>query len=113
MDSKKIATTIINQLRAGTDGYNSGIVLMMCWGYRQPTIVRKTTEYGFDQYGVSFKVSGLFLKGTVEIVLDQGADMYNIRFLNLRGREVKAVEGVFFDDLTRIVDMVVEKEGFK
>lgn len=113
MDAKQIATTIIQQIRAGSDGYNSGIVLMMCWGYRQPVIVRKTDADGFDQFGVAFKVSGRFLKGTVEVILDQGMDMYNIYFRNLRGREVYKVEGVFFDDLTRIIDSVIEKEGYK
>lgn len=64
------------------------------WSHSQPTL--------------AFSVRGLVFTGTVEIGLDEGADLYDIRMCR-DGADVGTVEGVYFDQLGDVVDSLVEK----
>lgn len=61
--------------------------------------------------GLKFKTSGMVKwKGWVEIILDEGQDLYNLNFYKIRGVEVKytkKLEGVFAEDMVRLIDEVV------
>lgn len=62
--------------------------------------------------GISFHVQGLKLKGTVEIVYDEGSDYFNVSFVNDENpTERETVEDVAFDELVRIIDERVEYTG--
>jgi len=61
--------------------------------------------------GLKFKTSGMVKwKGWVEIILDEGLDLYNIKFYKIRGTNVnytQQLEGVFVEDMVRLIDEVV------
>jgi hypothetical protein len=58
--------------------------------------------------GLSFKTSGCVgWKGTVKIVLDEGKDLYILKFMRVRKMELivdKIIEDVFVEDLVRFID---------
>lgn len=61
--------------------------------------------------GLKFKTSGLVKwKGYVYIKYDAGADLYNVDFFRIRNVEIKydkRLEGIYAEDLVRIIDEVV------
>lgn len=61
--------------------------------------------------GLKFKSSGLVRwKGYVYIQYDKGYDLYNIKFFRIRKHEIivdKEVQGVYVEDLVRIIDSQV------
>lgn len=61
--------------------------------------------------GISFKTSGMtHWKGTVTVMLDEGKDLYVVKFTRLRKLNVivdKIVEDVFVDDLINVIDSQV------
>jgi len=58
--------------------------------------------------GLKFKTGGMVRwKGYVYVKYDEGRDLYNIDFFRLRKLEIKMdkqVEGVYAEDLVRIID---------
>ena len=61
--------------------------------------------------GLKFKTSGMVRwKGYVYIKYDAGADLYNVDFFKIRNTDIKyteRLEGVYAEDLVRIIDGVV------
>jgi len=61
--------------------------------------------------GLKFKSSGMVKwKGWVEIKLNYGTDLYDIKFYKIRGTEVKytkELDGVFAEDLVNTIEVVV------
>ena len=49
-------------------------------------------------------------KGTVKVTLDEGADLYIIECLNMRGRIVKFQGDVFCDELAQQIDWLIEQD---
>lgn len=58
--------------------------------------------------GLRFKTSGAVRwKGFVNVIYDEGQDLYNIEFFRIRGVKIitdKIVEGVFVEDMVNIID---------
>jgi hypothetical protein len=58
--------------------------------------------------GLSFKTSGsVRWKGIVKIMLDEGKDLYVLKFMRVRKMQLivdKIVEDVFVEDLVRFID---------
>ena len=58
--------------------------------------------------GLKFKTGGMVRwKGYVYVKYDEGQDLYNVIFARIRNmewKEDKRVEGVFVEDLVRIID---------
>jgi len=72
--------------------------------------------------GLRFQVNGAKLKGFVEIVLDEGQDLYNVTFVKMTRKinqemkklgvkmydqvrkEIKKIEGAYAEDLTELLD---------
>jgi hypothetical protein len=75
---------------------------LMAWGAK---------DYVNMGNGLKFKTSGLVKwKGYVYIWYDVGMDLYNVDFFQIRNMEVKytkRLDGVFAEDLIRIIDEVV------
>lgn len=115
------AKTILQQIRAGTEGHNPGTTLMMCWGTHNMTAVSETD----GRQGLMFKVNGALFKGYVRVILEWN-DTYSVEFVTYRRprrnlkkgdfapkapvRKVKAsYSDVYCDQLTGLIDGTVEK----
>ena len=78
--------------------------LLMSWGFRDSQALEHQ-----DMPGLKFRVSGFCHDGHVMILLNAGADLYEITFLNLDGSIKEHVTDVFFEDVHDIIDEAVEK----
>jgi hypothetical protein len=91
-----IAKTIVEQIRY-IDRWALG-----AWGAKNMMAHPK---------GLSFKTSGAVKwKGTVTVTLDEGKDLYVVKFTRLRKLQVivdKIVEDVFVEDLVSVIDSKV------
>lgn len=62
--------------------------------------------------GLQFRVGGMAkFKGIVNIVYNEGDDLYDIDFMKVRKGEIKVVQnkrGVFVDQLVNTIDLVVQ-----
>ena len=62
--------------------------------------------------GISFHVQGLKLKGTVEIVYDEGTDYFDVSFVEDENPTQKeTVENISLDKLVDVIDSRVEYTG--
>lgn len=94
--STSIATTILGQIKA------LDVFAMGAWGAKDLVAMRD---------GLKFKTSGMVRwKGYVYVKYDEGQDLYNVVFGQVRKAEwkvVKQVDGVFVDMLVDIIDAQV------
>jgi hypothetical protein len=58
-----------------------------------------------------FTVQGFLFTGKVVVVLNEGADLYEIYCLDEAGNAVKSQTNVFIDELTEVIDRMVEKDS--
>ncbi len=73
-------------------------------------------SWGLDPYsfrvienGLAFNVSGYKHQGRVEVVYDEGYDLFTVKLLNRDG-SVKTIEdGIYLDGLVDTIDRLVEK----
>ncbi len=77
--------------------HNIGIVLS--WGFHNPVPVEN---------GLRFNVQGFNHTGKVEILYDEGWDMFSVRILNSDGSLKEEQEGIYIDGLVECVDRLVE-----
>jgi hypothetical protein len=88
-----IATTIVEQIRC-IDRWALG-----AWGAKNMMSLPK---------GLSFKTSGAVKwKGTVTVALDEGKDLYVVKFTRLRKLNIivdEIIEDVFVEDLVGVID---------
>ena len=75
------------------------LMVVWSWGFNSPMAVNN---------GLSFKVQGFKFRGFVEVVYNEGSDLFDVSFCKA-GRVVKSVDGVYFDDLVSVIDNFVEK----
>jgi hypothetical protein len=100
-----VAQTILTQIKLGHVPAKTGVracqgaYAMMCWGARQFTDVGD---------GLTFKVSGRNVKGSVKVVYMDCSDLYDVHVFNTRGRELKHIEAVYCDQLAELIDDEVE-----
>ena len=100
-----VAQTIFQQVKAGHTGDVSGIHAMMCWGAS-----KFVTVLVDNMHGLQFSVNGRKHRGRVQVLLNEGADMYEIRLTTIRGRVLLQREDVFCDELTALIDHMVESD---
>ena len=74
------------------------------------------SSWGFDpktlrpiKAGIKFHVQGFRHKGTVELTLNEGEDLFEISLISDSGEMVKKIESVFLDELISTIDDNVEK----
>lgn len=77
----------------------SQLMVMWSWGFNSPMAVKN---------GIRFKVQGFKFRGIVEVVYNEGSDLFDVSFIKA-GKVVKAIDGVFFDMLVSVIDNYVEK----
>ncbi|SHF81739.1 hypothetical protein [Dysgonomonas macrotermitis] len=58
--------------------------------------------------GLRFNVDGFIHKGIVEIIYNEGSDLFDIKLLSNRLKEVKFIEGIYIDQLIDVIDDNVE-----
>ena len=75
------------------------IVVVWSWGFHKPMALEN---------GLQFKVQAFKFRGIVEVVYNEGRDLFDVRFIK-RGKVVNTIEGVFFDMLVDVIDDYVEK----
>ena len=75
------------------------LMAVWSWGFNSPTAI---------QNGLRFRVQGFKFKGIVEVVYNEGRDLFDVSF-SKAGKVVKSIDGVFFDELVSVIDGYVEK----
>lgn len=79
--------------------FKNQLMIVWSWGFNSPMTIEN---------GIRFKVQGFKFKGWVEVVYNEGTDLFDISYV--KGKNVvKTVEGVFFDMLVDVIDNYVEK----
>lgn len=58
--------------------------------------------------GLSFQVQGYLHRGKVEVVYDEGYDLFNVRTLNADGTVKEQQDGIYLDGLVSTIDSMVE-----
>ena len=59
--------------------------------------------------GVKFHVQGFKHKGFVQVVLNEGEDLFEVTLISEEGEIVNTIEHIFVDNLIPIIDDAVEK----
>jgi hypothetical protein len=77
-------------------------IIVMSWGVDMDTI--KPVEGGLE-----FHVQGFKHTGMVQIVLDEGKDLFEIYLIPDSEGEKNVIEDVYFDMLVSVIDENVEK----
>lgn len=80
----------------------SGIV--MSWGVSK---VLKIKVGHWD--GIRLHVQGFVHEGAVNILYNEGTDLFDIQFIDLNEKIVKTIEDVYIDQLIEILDTNIEK----
>ena len=74
-------------------------MVVWSWGFNSPIAIEN---------GLRFKVQGFKFRGVVDVVYNDGRDLFDVSFIK-RNKVVKSVDGVFFDMLIDTIDDFVEK----
>ena len=83
------------------------ITIFMSWGVEPKSM--KVIDGGLE-----FECNGFKHTGKVQIVLDEGYDMFVIHLISENGENVKTVENIYFDKLISVIDENIEKtEDYK
>ena len=93
--SKEIAGYILNIFRTNP-------FIVMSWGINPASIE-------VVDLGVKFHVQGFKHKGFVQVVLNEGEDLFEVTLISEEGEIVNRIEHIFVDNLISIIDDAVEK----
>ncbi len=80
----------------------SDLPVLMSWGVEIETV--KTIKCGIE-----FKVNGFKHTGKVQIVLNEGVDLFEVYLIGENGAIRDKREGIYFDMLVSVVDELIEK----
>ena len=59
--------------------------------------------------GLQFQIEGFKHQGKVQVIYDEGWDLFNIILLDRTGKVTHKEEGVYLDCLVEVIDGMVEK----
>ena len=74
--------------------------IVLSWGFHNPVAIEN---------GLRFNVQGFLFKGKVEVLYDEGYDLFRVRLLNPDGSTKKEEDGIYLDGLVEVIDNLVEK----
>lgn len=74
--------------------------IILSWGFHNPVAVEN---------GLHFSVRGYLHKGEVEILYDEGTDLFVVRLFNPDGCVKHEEEGIYLDNLVDVIDGLVER----
>lgn len=75
------------------------LMVVWSWGFNKPVALEN---------GLRFNVQGFKFRGVVEVVYNEGQDLFDVSFIKAN-KVVKSIDGVFFDMLVNVIDDYVEK----
>jgi hypothetical protein len=93
--SKEIAGYILSIFRTNP-------FVVMSWGINPASIT-------IVDVGVKFHVQGFKHKGFLQVVLNEGEDLFEVTLISEEGETVNRIEHIFVDNLISIIDDAVEK----
>ena len=76
--------------------------VVMSWGINPASIE-------VVDLGVKFHVQGFKHKGFVQVVLNEGEDLFEVTLISEEGETLNTIEHIFVDNLICIIDDAVEK----
>lgn len=80
----------------------SQLMVVFSWGFHLPTALP-------DDRGLAFEVDGFLYKGRVEVIYNDGVDLFEVRLADGRVEEM-----VYCDNLVAVIDTMVERcENYK
>ena len=93
--SKEIANYIFSIFRTNP-------FVVMSWGINPASIT-------IVEVGVKFHVQGFIHTGYVQVVLNEGEDLFEVTLISEEGETLKTIEHIFVDNLICVIDEAVEK----
>ena len=93
--SKEIAGYILSIFRTNP-------FVVMSWGINPASIT-------IVEVGVKFHVQGFIHTGYVQVVLNEGEDLFEVTLISEEGETLKTIEHIFVDNLICVIDEAVEK----
>ena len=93
--SKEIANYIFSIFRTNP-------FVVMSWGINPASIE-------VVDLGVKFHVQGFLHTGYVQVVLNEGEDLFEVTLISEEGETLKTIEHIFVDNLISVIDDAVEK----
>ena len=76
--------------------------VVMSWGINPASIT-------IVEVGVKFHVQGFLHTGYVQVVLNEGEDLFEVTLISEDGETLKTIEHIFVDNLICVIDEAVEK----
>ena len=76
--------------------------VVMSWGINPASIE-------VVDLGVKFHVQGFIHTGYVQVVLNEGEDLFEVTLISEEGETLKTIEHIFVDNLICVIDEAVEK----
>ena len=74
--------------------------IVFSWGFHNPKAIED---------GLAFQVQGYLFKGRVEVLYDEGWDLFNVRLINPDGSLKQEEKGIYLDCLVDVIDGMVER----
>ena len=93
--SREIASYILSIFRTNP-------FVVMSWGINPASIT-------IVEVGVKFHVQGFIHTGYVQVVLNEGEDLFEVTLISEKGETLKTIEHIFVDNLICVIDEAVEK----
>ena len=78
----------------------SQLMIVFSWGFHAAMAIEN---------GLAFRVQGYKHQGRVEVVYDEGWDLFIVRTINQDGTIKEQEEGIYADGLVEVIDRMVEK----
>ena len=78
----------------------SNLIVVWSWGFNNPVALPN---------GLRFSVQGFLHTGDVEVIYNEGHDLFDVSILDTENNIVSIVEGVYLDSLVNVIDGLVEK----
>ena len=78
---------------------SSQLMVMWSWGFNSPVAIEN---------GLRFKVQGFKFRGIVEVVYNEGHDLFDISFIK-SNKVVATANDIFIDMLVDVIDTYVER----
>ena len=74
--------------------------IILSWGFNRPEAIEN---------GLKFRVQGYIHKGYVEVIFDEGEDLFRVRLLYADGSVKQEQDGIYLDGLVDTIDRMVER----
>ena len=76
------------------------LMVMFSWGFHNAFVIEN---------GLGFYVNGYLHQGRVEVVYNEGWDLFIVRTINADGSVKEQQDGVYADGLVSVIDSMVER----